>query len=127
VNLSGRRRLATRAPGEDRGVIDPGGFIMFIAILDVSTAAGDRDAALAQLDGERAEIRGMPGNLAFRVYASRQDDTGVTVVHEWQDEASFAGYLASDCFARSGEVIRPLLTGAPVSRRFHADLLETVA
>lgn len=100
---------------------------MFIAILDLDTAAADRPAALAQLDGERDRVRAMPGNLAFRVFASREDETHVTVLHEWEDEASFAGYLGSESFARSGEVLRPLLTGAPVSRRFRAELRETVA
>jgi quinol monooxygenase YgiN len=100
---------------------------VFIAILDFSTATADRPAALAQLDGERDEIRAMPGNLDFRVYASRDDQTRIAVVHEWDDEASFAGYLKSESFARSGEIIRPIMTGAPVSRRFRAELLETVA
>jgi quinol monooxygenase YgiN len=99
---------------------------VLIAILDFSTAGADRPAALAQLDGERDQVRGMPGNLAFRVYASREDQTRITVVHEWDDEASFVGYLSSDSFARSGEVLRPIMTGAPVSRRFRAELLETV-
>jgi len=98
---------------------------VLIAILDFS--ATDRPAALAQLDREQDEVRAMPGNLAFRVYAAREDDTQVTVVHEWDDEASFAGYLDSESFARSGVVLRPLMTGTPVSRRFHAELLETVA
>jgi quinol monooxygenase YgiN len=100
---------------------------VFIAILDFDTAATDRPAALAQLDGERAQVRAMPGNLAFRVYASRQDETGITVVHEWADEASFAGYVESDSFARSGTVLRPMMVGSAVSRRFSAELLETVA
>ena len=100
---------------------------MLIAIVDFTTSADDRPTALAQLDRERDEIRAMPGNVAFRVYASRGDETGITIVHEWQDEASFVGYAASDSFTRSGEVLRPLMTGAPVSRRFHAELLETVA
>ena len=99
---------------------------MFIAIVDFDTAATDRPAALAQLDGERDSVRAMPGNLAYRVYASRTDGTGVTIVHEWSDQASFAGYQASDSFARSGTVLRPLMTGAPRSRRFRAELLETV-
>jgi quinol monooxygenase YgiN len=59
----------------------------------------------------------MPGNVAFRVYACREDQTRTTVVHEWQDEAAFAGYLASDSFARSGAVLRPMMTTAPESRR----------
>ncbi len=100
---------------------------MFIAIVDFSTAATDRPAALAQLDRERDEVRAMPGNLAYRIYASRYDDTAITLVHEWDDEASFAGYAKSDSFARSGEVLRPMMTAAPVSRRFKAELLETVA
>ena len=99
---------------------------MFIAILDFSTATADRPAALAQLDREHGEVRGMPGNIAFRVYADRDDDTKVTVVHEWQDEESFAGYLGSASFARSGEVLRPMMAGTPVSRRFRAELMETV-
>jgi quinol monooxygenase YgiN len=69
----------------------------------------------------------MPGNLAFRVYASREDDTRITIVHEWDGDASFAGYQRSNSFARSGEVLRPMMTGTPVSRRFRAELLETVA
>ena len=100
---------------------------MLIAIRDFPTAAGDRAAALAQLDGERDEVRALPGNVAFRVYASREDETLITVVHEWEDEESFAGYLSSGSFARSGEVLRPLMTGGAVSRRFRAELLETVA
>jgi quinol monooxygenase YgiN len=99
---------------------------MFIAILDFNTAATDRQAALAQLDGERDLVHAMPGNVAFRVYASREDETRVTVVHEWDDDASFASYLSSDSFARSGELLRPIMTGAAVSRRFRAELLETV-
>jgi quinol monooxygenase YgiN len=99
---------------------------MFIAVLDLRTAAADRPAALAQLDSERDEIRAMPGNLDFRVYAARDDDEAVAVIHEWVDEPSFAEYLASDAFVRSGAAIRPLVTSPPVSRRFRADLLETV-
>jgi quinol monooxygenase YgiN len=99
---------------------------MLIAILDLRTTAADRAAALAQLDSEREEIRAMPGNLDFRVYAARDDEGAVTVLHEWADQPSFAAYLASDAFTRSGAVLRPLVTEPPVSRRFGADLLETV-
>ena len=99
---------------------------MLIAILDLRTTPADRPAALAQLDSERDEIRAMPGNLDFRVYGDRDAEEAVAVIHEWADEPSFAAYLSSDAFTRSGAVLRPLLTSPPVSRRFQASLLETV-
>lgn len=99
---------------------------MLIAILDLHTTSEDRLKALAQLDEERDEIRAMPGNLDFRVYEARHDVGGVTVVHEWADEQSFAAYLASGAFERSGAVLRPLMAAPAVSRRFRAALLETV-
>ena len=100
---------------------------MFIAILDLGTSAADRPRALAQLEAERPLVRSMPGNLAFRVYESREDDRSVTVVHEWSDQSSFVDYLASDAFARSNAILRPLVTEGPVSRRFRAELIESVA
>ena len=100
---------------------------MFIAILDFGTSAADRPRALHQLEDERSLVRSMPGNLAFRVYESREDDRAVTVVHEWSDQSSFVDYLASDAFARSNAILRPLITEGPVSRRFRAELVESVA
>jgi quinol monooxygenase YgiN len=99
---------------------------MLIAVLDLRTTAADRAVALAQLDSERDEIRAMPGNLDFRVYADRDNEEGIAVIHEWADEPSFAAYLSSEAFARSGAVLRPMVTQPPVSRRFSAALLETV-
>ena len=99
----------------------------FIAILDFSTLAADRAAAIAQLEREQPAVCAMPGCVAFRVFSSRQSDTDITVLHEWTDQASFDAYLASDAFARSGAVLRPMMTGAPSSRRFRAELVETVA
>lgn len=100
---------------------------MFIAIVDFATTATDRDRALDQLERERPLVRSMPGNIAFGVYASRDDACRVTVVHEWDDQHSFAGYLASAAFARSNAVLRPVITGEPVSRRFRAELVESLA
>ncbi|MFC4943178.1 putative quinol monooxygenase [Pseudonocardia sp. GCM10023141] len=97
-----------------------------MAIVDFATAATDRAVALDHLDAERHEIRAMLGNLAFRVYASREDDSRITILHEWEDEASFDGYLSSASFARFGEAVRPIIVGVPVSRRFRAELLATV-
>jgi quinol monooxygenase YgiN len=100
---------------------------MFIAILDLSTATADRPTALAQLEAERPAVRAMPGCVNFRVFASQEGDTDITVLHEWDDEPSFRDYLESAAFSRSGLVLRPLMSGPPTSRRFHAELAETVA
>jgi quinol monooxygenase YgiN len=99
----------------------------FIAILDFSTAVADRPAAIAQLERERPVVNAMPGCVAFRVFADRQNDTGVTVLHEWTNKTSFDHYLASDAFARSGEILRPMMSGTPSSRRFHVESVEVVA
>lgn len=99
---------------------------MFIAILDLCADPHDRAATRAQLVSEQAAIRAMAGCIDFRVFESLEDDRRLTVLHEWRDDASFSAYLASDGFARSGDVVRPLLTEPPVSRRFHAELAELV-
>ena len=100
----------------------------FIAILDFSTAAADRPAAIAQLEREQPIVSAMPGCVGVPgLLPADEDDTGITVLHEWVDQASFDGYLASDAFARSGEILRPMMTGTPSSRRFRVELVETVA
>jgi quinol monooxygenase YgiN len=98
-----------------------------IAILDFSTSAADRSPAVAQLQREQPYVRSMPGCVRFGVFPAADTDTDITVVHEWTDPSSFADYLASEAFARSGDVLRPLMTAPPSSRRFRAELIETVA
>ncbi|MGH1348724.1 MAG: putative quinol monooxygenase [Nannocystales bacterium] len=99
----------------------------FIAILDFSTAAADRPAAIAQLEREQPQIAAMPGCLAIRAFSSRQNDNDITVLHEWADQPSFDAYLASESFARSVARLRPMMIGTPSSRRFLVELVETVA
>src|SRR3546814_3697536 len=88
----------------------------FIAVLDFSVSASDRSMAVAQLEREGSRIRSMPGCVAFREFPAQDTDTDVTVLDEWTDRAACDGYLASDAFARSGVIMRPLMTAAPVSR-----------
>lgn len=99
----------------------------FIAIVDFTVSRDDRRGALAQLESERPLVRAMPGCLGFRVYASRENDTDLTVLHEWVDRAAFDTYLASEAFARSGTVLRPMMTATPSSRRFRVESLDIVA
>ena len=100
---------------------------MFLAILDVNCDPTDRPVAIAQLEGERPHVRAMPGCIDFRVLVAPGNETDLTVLHEWSDEDSFRSYLTSEAFVRSGQVLRPIMAAAPISRRFRAELVETVA
>jgi quinol monooxygenase YgiN len=100
---------------------------MFIAILDLRTRPDDRSAVQERLEAEQGSIRSMPGCVDMRVFPSPRHPSELTVLHEWEDQASFTRYLDSESFRRSGELIRPLLVSAPISRRFTAQLVETVA
>jgi quinol monooxygenase YgiN len=100
---------------------------MFIAIVDFTVAAQNRETALDTLLAEAHAVRAMPGNLAFRPYADPIDGEAVRIVHEWQDIESFEAYASSDTFRSSGQALRPLMTSMPVSRRFTAQILETVS
>ena len=49
---------------------------MLIAVLDLRTTPADRPPHSPSSTAERDEIRAMPGNLDFRVYAARDDEEG---------------------------------------------------
>lgn len=99
---------------------------MLIAILDFDVTPDNRAVALDQLLSEAPAVRAMPGNIGFRPFADPLVDSRITLVHEWERRSDFDSYLAGPEFARSGAVLRPLMTGAPTSRRFEASLIESV-
>ncbi len=100
---------------------------MFIAIVDFTVAAEDRAAALNILLAEEPTVRAMQGNMAFRTYADPDNAEALCIIHEWEDIESFKAYASSDTFQSSGQALRPLMTTTPVSRRFTAQILETVS
>ena len=67
----------------------------------------------------------MPGCIGFRVFPSPEVVTDITVLHEWVDQAAFDAYLRSEAFARSGEVLPPMMIAPPSSRRYRVELIET--
>jgi quinol monooxygenase YgiN len=99
---------------------------MLIAHVHFTVAPAERQRALAALLAEVPTVRAMRGCLAFHPFLDPSDPAGLGIVHEWADEASFGGYVASAGFAEVGKVLRPMMTAAPVSKRFDARLLETV-
>lgn len=68
----------------------------------------------------------MRGCIAFHPAYDPTDEAVLGVVHEWESEADFVAYTASDAFKLFSERIRPLLTSKPISRRFRSELIEVV-
>jgi quinol monooxygenase YgiN len=100
---------------------------MLIAIVEFTVSKVDRDAALAALLDEAPTVRAMAGCIAFRPFADPEDTTICGIVHEWETEAAFNGYASSPGFAAVGQILRPMMTAPPISRRFSAKMIETVA
>ncbi|MAM62623.1 putative quinol monooxygenase [Maritimibacter sp. UBA3975] len=100
---------------------------MMIVHVDFDVDPAERTHALAVLEMEVGEVRALPGCRHFAPYADPALPGRVSIVHEWEDEAALATYLASTAFARSGEALRPIMTGPPSSRRFRAEMIEEVA
>lgn len=99
---------------------------MLIAHVHFTVAAADRDAALEILLGEVQSVRAMTGCLAYLPFADPTNDTGLGVLHEWDSHEDFAAYATSPYFANIGQLLRPMMTAAPVSHRFDATPIETV-
>jgi quinol monooxygenase YgiN len=99
---------------------------MYIAIVDFDVDPPRRAEAVDHLLTDAKGVRAMAGNQAFRVYADPERDTRITIVHEWDSRADMDVYLGSRSFADFGSILRKIMTGTPVSRRFEAQLAETV-
>ena len=100
---------------------------MFIAIVEFEVAKENRNRAISQLLAEVPTVRAMKGNMGFGTYADPANETRLVILHRWKSPADFQAYVASEAFARSGEILRPLMTAAPQSNRYEAKLIETVA
>ncbi|MBR0556303.1 antibiotic biosynthesis monooxygenase [Ciceribacter sp. L1K23] len=99
---------------------------MRIAHLFFSVDPARRAEALALLVAEAPAIRAMKGCMAFMPFADPTTETGLGVLHEWETDADFTAYTGSEIFAETGRMLRPMMSAAPVSRRFDAELVQTV-
>lgn len=100
---------------------------MLIAIVEFEVTKETRASAITQLLTEVPAVRAMAGNLGFGTYADPTNETSVVILHRWKTQENFQNYLASEAFARSGKILRPLMTAPPQSNRYDAKLIETVA
>jgi len=93
---------------------------MRLAHVTFTVAPDNAKTALDTLLASVPAVRQMTGCIAFIPFANPTVDGGLGVLHEWQTAEDFAGYLASSVFADVNEVLRPMMTSAPDSRRFDA-------
>ena len=98
---------------------------MLIAHVRFSVAQRDANTALDTLMSHAGTVRKMPGCLAFTPFVNPTTPTEVCVQHEWDIPSAFYGYTGSDTFQSVTQVLRPLMTAPPISRRFDATLIET--
>ncbi len=97
---------------------------MLIAHVTFQVSADNRELAITTLKKEIGAVCAMKGCIAFVPFLSPSNNQDIGVLHEWDTADDFAAYLASDSFATVGQVLRPMMTAPPVSRRFDATLIE---
>ena len=95
---------------------------MIIAIVDFMVAETDQARALEILAQDGSDATALDGNISFRSFTNAGDASHVGLMHEWDTPEAFETYLASDDFAAIGAKLRPLMTAAPTSRRYVADV-----
>ncbi|WP_443751098.1 putative quinol monooxygenase [Asticcacaulis solisilvae] len=97
---------------------------MRLAHVTFTVAPENQSTALDALLAEVASVRHMQGCIAFIPFIDPTVAGGLGVVHEWETGEDFTAYLNSPGFAAVNTVLRPMMTGAPVSRRFDVNLLQ---
>lgn len=97
---------------------------MLIAHVTFIVAHNDSRKALDTLSAEVEQVRAMPGCVAFIPFQDATDPQRVGVIHEWETQQDFDGYISSDAFERVGGILRQMMVAPPVSDRFDATLLK---
>jgi quinol monooxygenase YgiN len=99
---------------------------MLIAHVKFTISAENRNKAIETLKREVEVVCAMKGCIAFVPFLDPTNPCDVGVLHEWDTADDFASYIASDSFATIGQVLRPIMTSPPISKRFDAALIENV-
>ena len=96
---------------------------MFCVRVAVRVKSEGRERFLAQLKKE--EAREVPDRFAgcahFAVFSDPADPDSLLLYEEWTSREAAARYLRSDYFREAGEVLFPLMDGAPDSAYYEAE------
>ena len=97
---------------------------MHVIRVMVTVPPANVEAFVAQLDKESAEVPARFGGCQkFRVYHGTSDPNDYLLYEEWDSEAAFNEYRQSDYFKDAGQLLFPLIDGAPDSAYFDAQLV----
>ena len=99
---------------------------MLIVHVFFSVNEADRANALETLLAEAPTVLARKGCISFTPVLDPTDPARLGIVEEWAEADAFEQYTSSREFAEIGKVLRPLMTAPPVSRRFDAQLIESV-
>ena len=95
---------------------------MFCVRVAVRVKPGSRDEFVAWLKREEQEVPDQfPGCERFAVFSDPADPHSVLLYEEWATREAAEAYLRSDAFRASGEVLFPLMDGAPDSAYYEAE------
>lgn len=97
---------------------------MLIAHVTFSIAEEDRFEALAILKKEIVSVCKMKGCVTFLPFISLNNKAEIGVIHEWESEEEFSAYLESESFKTIGQLLRPMMTTSPLSKRYNANLIQ---
>ena len=94
---------------------------MFTVRVAVRTQPAGRDEFIAQLEKEAREVpTRFEGCERFSVYRDPSDPDSAFIYEEWANRDAFDGYRTSDYFRASGEILFPLMDGAPDSAYYES-------
>ncbi len=81
-----------------------------------------RDTFVAQFAKEHEEVPARFGGCEqFELFCNPVDPDSFLIYEEWTTREAFDAYRTSDYFAASGEVLFPLMDGAPDSAYYESE------
>lgn len=72
---------------------------------------------------ETTEVKQFAGCERFNLYTDIVDENTFLLYEEWQTLADFEAYKNSDLFKQNGAKLFPMMSGAPDSAYFQAEML----
>ncbi len=96
---------------------------MIVIRVKVSVKPENKSDFINVMQDSIAISREFDGCQHFGLYQDVMDDTTLILYEEWETQAQFDAYKASDHFKESGKQLFALMNGAPDSAYFNAEMI----